>query len=32
MTPDYFNELATMLHDIIEMHKNRQVERQRKYC
>lgn len=31
MTPDYFNELATMLHDIIEMHKNRQVERQRKY-
>ncbi|CAH3175486.1 unnamed protein product [Porites lobata] len=30
MTPDYFNELATMLHDIIEMHKNRQVERQQR--
>lgn len=31
MTPDYFTELGTMLHDIIDTHKNRQVERQREY-
>lgn len=31
MTPDYFTELGTTLHDIIDMHKNRQVQRQREY-
>ena len=31
MTPDYFTELGTMLHDIIDTHKNRQLERQREY-
>ena len=31
MTQDYLNELGKMLHDIIELHKNRQVERQREF-
>ncbi|XP_078381779.1 importin-5-like [Oculina patagonica] len=30
MTPDYFTELGTMLHDTIDSHKNRQVERQQR--
>lgn len=30
MTPDYFTELRTVLHDIINMHKNREVERQQR--
>lgn len=31
MTADYFTELGTILHDIIDTHKNRQIERQREY-
>ena len=31
MSPDYFTELRTVLHDVIEMHKNREMERQREY-
>ena len=31
MTADYFKELGNILHDIINTHKNRQIERQREY-
>lgn len=31
MSPDYFTDLRTVLHDVIEMHKNREMERQREY-
>ncbi|KAK2573809.1 Importin-5 [Acropora cervicornis] len=30
MSPDYFTELRTVLHDVIEMHKNREMERQQR--